>query len=44
MGNGKENDDMRRVGGQTVEGSVNGGGTKIALQSISGDVFVRKAK
>jgi hypothetical protein len=44
MGKGNENDDMRRVGGQTVEGTVNGGGTKIALQSISGDVFVRKAK
>ena len=41
---GNEDDGMRRVGGQTVEGTVNGGGTKIALQSISGDVFVRKAK
>ncbi|QIL77082.1 MULTISPECIES: DUF4097 family beta strand repeat-containing protein [Hymenobacter] len=44
MGKSKEEGDMRRVGGQTVEGTVNGGGTKIALQSISGDVFVRKAK
>ena len=41
---GKEAGDLRRVGGQTVEGSVNGGGTRISLQSVSGDVFVRKAK
>jgi len=41
---GKEAGDMRRIGGQAMEGSVNGGGTRISLQSVSGDVFVRKAK
>jgi hypothetical protein len=41
---GKESGDMRRIGGQAVEGTVNGGGTRISLQSVSGDVFVRKAK
>jgi DUF4097 and DUF4098 domain-containing protein YvlB len=41
---GKTAGDMRRVGGQLVQGTVNGGGTTISLQSVSGDVFVRKAK
>ncbi|GAB2943389.1 hypothetical protein GCM10027048_05030 [Hymenobacter coalescens] len=36
--------DTRRVGGQLVQGTVNGGGTSVTLQSVSGDVFVRKAK
>lgn len=38
-------DDLRRVGGgQTVDGRTNGGGTSFALKSVSGDIFVRKAK
>jgi DUF4097 and DUF4098 domain-containing protein YvlB len=41
---GKDAGDLRRVGGQTVGGSVNGGGTNISLQSVSGDIFVRKDK
>ncbi|MGY2133597.1 DUF4097 family beta strand repeat-containing protein [Hymenobacter sp. HD11105] len=41
---GKDAGDLRRVGGQTVGGSVNGGGTNVSLQSVSGDIFVRKAK
>jgi DUF4097 and DUF4098 domain-containing protein YvlB len=41
---GKKPDDMQRIGGQTVTGTVNGGGTRLALKSVSGDVFVRKAK
>jgi lia operon protein LiaG len=35
---------MRHVGGQTVEGRANGGGSSFSLKSVSGDVFVRKAK
>jgi len=35
---------LRHVGGQTVEGRANGGGTTFSLKSVSGDVFVRKAK
>lgn len=35
---------LKHVGGQTVEGRANGGGATLALKTISGDVFVRKAK
>ncbi|QKG56176.1 DUF4097 family beta strand repeat protein [Hymenobacter sp. BRD128] len=35
---------LRHVGGQTVEGRANGGGASFSLKSVSGDVFVRKAK
>ena len=38
------NEEMRQVGGTTVNGTLNGGGTPINLKTISGDVFVRKAK
>ncbi|RTQ45292.1 hypothetical protein EJV47_25785 [Hymenobacter gummosus] len=41
---GKADDNLRRVGGQLVQGTVNGGGTRVSLQSVSGDIFVRKAK
>lgn len=35
---------MRHVGGQTIEGRANGGGSSFSLKSVSGDVFLRKAK
>lgn len=35
---------LRHVGGQTVEGRANGGGSSFSLKSVSGDVFLRKAK
>ena len=35
---------LHHVGGQTVEGRANGGGTTLSLKTISGDIFVRKAK
>ncbi|KUG09043.1 hypothetical protein ASU33_19660 [Solirubrum puertoriconensis] len=41
---GKSDSNMRRVGGQLVQGTINGGGTQVSLQSVSGDIFVRKAK
>ncbi|WP_345222383.1 DUF4097 family beta strand repeat-containing protein [Hymenobacter koreensis] len=41
---GKTNGDMKRVGGQVVHGTVNGGGTNVSLQTVSGNVYVRKAK
>jgi hypothetical protein len=44
MGKGSGNESMRQVGGQTVSGTLNGGGTSITLKTVSGDVFVRKAK
>jgi len=35
---------LQHVGGQTVEGRANGGGASFSLKTISGDIFVRKAK
>ncbi len=35
---------LRHVGGQTVDGRANGGGTVLSLKTISGDVFLRKTK
>ena len=35
---------LRHVGGQTVEGRANGGGVMFSLKTISGDIFVRKAR
>jgi lia operon protein LiaG len=35
---------LRHVGGQTVEGRANGGGTTFSLKTISGDIYVRKSK
>ena len=37
-------DGMHHVGGATVEGRVNGGGSSLSLKSVSGDIFLRKAK
>ncbi|HEY4064735.1 MAG TPA: hypothetical protein VGM30_22685 [Puia sp.] len=40
----REGGSMRRVGGSTVSTQINGdGGKPISLQTISGDIFVRKA-
>jgi lia operon protein LiaG len=35
---------MQHIGGQVVDGSINGGGNTVALKTVSGDIFVRKAK
>ena len=35
---------LTHVGGQTIEGRTNGGGVSLALKTISGDIFLRKAK
>jgi len=35
---------LQHVGGQTIEGRTNGGGSSFSLKTISGDIFVRKAK
>lgn len=43
LGKGPEN--MTRIGGQTISGNINGGGgATLSLKTISGDIFVRKAK
>ena len=44
MNLGKVQDEMRHIGGQVVDGSINGGGTAMSLKTVSGDVYVRKAK
>jgi lia operon protein LiaG len=43
---GKNGDDsMRHIGGQVVDGTINGGGGNVlSLKTVSGDIFVRKAK
>lgn len=39
----KENDtDVRRIGGNSTTGKLNGGGVEISLRSISGDIYIRK--
>ncbi|AMJ66820.1 hypothetical protein AXW84_16345 [Hymenobacter sp. PAMC 26628] len=36
---------LRHVGGtSTIDGRTNGGGTTLSLKTVSGDIFVRKAK
>ena len=42
LANGQNN--MMHVGGQVVDGSINGGGNTMALKTVSGDIYVRKAK
>jgi hypothetical protein len=41
---GKDDNTMRQIGGQVVDGTVNGGGNTVSLKTVSGDIFVRKAK
>jgi DUF4097 and DUF4098 domain-containing protein YvlB len=41
---GKDDNSMRHIGGQVVDGNINGGGTAMSLKTVSGDIFVRKAK
>jgi hypothetical protein len=43
MATGREN--MTRLGGgNSIEGTLNGGGVEISLNTISSDIFVRKQK
>ena len=42
LSKGQEN--MRHVGGQVVDGSINGGGNAVSFKTVSGDIYVRKAK
>ncbi|WP_201983473.1 DUF4097 family beta strand repeat-containing protein [Hymenobacter rubidus] len=41
---GKDQDSMRHIGGQVVDGTINGGGNAVSLKTVSGDIYVRKAK
>jgi len=40
----KGQDNMQHIGGQVVDGSINGGGNVLSLKTVSGDIYVRKAK
>lgn len=40
----KDQGDLRHLGGQVVDGAVNGGGTELSLKAIEGNIYVRKAK
>ncbi|WP_210516769.1 DUF4097 family beta strand repeat-containing protein [Hymenobacter terricola] len=44
MNLGKGDENMRHIGGQVVDGSINGGGNAVSLKTVSGDIYVRKAK
>jgi lia operon protein LiaG len=44
MSLGKSQGNMQHIGGQVVDGSINGGGNAVSLKTVSGDIFVRKAK
>ena len=40
----KESDaNVRRIGGNSTTGKLNGGGAEVSLKSISGDIYIRKA-
>ncbi|MGD8427547.1 MAG: DUF4097 family beta strand repeat-containing protein [Balneolaceae bacterium] len=41
---GDKDNMMRLGGGREIEGTLNGGGVEIGLKSISGDIYLRKAK
>lgn len=40
----KSQDNMQHIGGQVVDGNINGGGNAVSLKTVSGDIYVRKAK
>ena len=40
---GKQND-MQHIGGQVVDGSINGGSNTLSIKTLSSDIYVRKAK
>lgn len=40
----KSQDNMSHIGGQVVDSNINGGGNTLSLKSVSGDIYVRKAK
>jgi DUF4097 and DUF4098 domain-containing protein YvlB len=37
-----DNKDMKRVGGNSVHATLNGGGTELKLHNISGNIYLRK--
>jgi hypothetical protein len=42
---GKGGNEMKHYGGgNTIEGTLNGGGSEMNISAISGDIFIRKQK
>ena len=44
MNLGSKQNNLQHIGGQVVDGSINGGGNALSLKTVSGDIYVRKAK
>ena len=40
----KGQDNMNHIGGQVVDGNINGGGNTLSFKTVSGDIYLRKAK
>jgi lia operon protein LiaG len=40
----KSQDNLNHIGGQVVDGNINGGGNTVSFKTVSGDIYVRKAK
>ncbi len=39
---GDEEDDLRMIGGRTIKGTLNGGGVKVKLKTVSGSIYLRE--
>ncbi len=39
---GEDDSDLSMIGGRTIRGTINGGGVKVELKTISGTIYVRK--
>ena len=37
-------DNMKRIGGNQIGFALNGGGTKLAISSVSGNIYLRRGK
>lgn len=44
LANGSKNGLPKVAGGNTIEGTTNGGGVEMSLYTITGDMFIRKSK
>lgn len=40
----QDKNDLHRIGGNNIHGTLNGGGTRIKLHTISGNIYLRKGK
>jgi hypothetical protein len=40
----KNKGDLKKVGGNTIEGTTNGGGVQLTISTINSDIYLRKKK